>query len=299
MGKVGGRSRRTGFWYESGTINRFSFFGSELTSNERLLNFLERFSFGQFALGEVFVKLLHQKGGAGVVHRPERGENSFGSPIEEVAADAGDFGAVLCRAAESGLASAEHNEVSRIEVSGGNLGDGKMATVTEEQERSSDTFRVEAAVGGNVEDAKLVEVVAEAVGGKCLIKPDFTRINTPFSVAVSQRVAAILNNCCQFSCDVRQSRKIGWKRVGGAEGENVRSLPIEGEAIAHIGVGRDDVGENVALGKVLLAIIKSRNRDVAGDMIERENELLSGMFGEFGLKLGRDGASCRVDDWWL
>jgi hypothetical protein len=94
----------------------FGFLSGEFAGDEFLLGLLERLGFGELSGGEVGVELLHEEGGAGVVHGPERGEDGFSSATEEVAADAGDFGAVLARSAQSCLAGAEDDEVGGVEI---------------------------------------------------------------------------------------------------------------------------------------------------------------------------------------
>ena len=67
--------------------NCVGFFGGEFARDEVLLDFLEGLGFGKWGLGEGLVKLLHHQGGAGIVYRPEGGEDGFGSASEEIAAD--------------------------------------------------------------------------------------------------------------------------------------------------------------------------------------------------------------------
>ena len=54
--------------------------------DEGELGLAEGFGFGEFACGEVFVELLHELAGAGVVDAPEGGEDGFGVLGEEVVA---------------------------------------------------------------------------------------------------------------------------------------------------------------------------------------------------------------------
>ena len=52
--------------------------------DEGELGLAEGFGFGEFACGEVFVELLHELAGAGVVDAPEGGEDGFSVLGEEV-----------------------------------------------------------------------------------------------------------------------------------------------------------------------------------------------------------------------
>ena len=59
---------------------------SAVALDEGELGLAEGFGFGEFACGEVFVELLHEMAGAGVVDAPEGGEDGFGILGEEVVA---------------------------------------------------------------------------------------------------------------------------------------------------------------------------------------------------------------------
>ena len=135
------------------------FCGGEFAGDEVLLDFLEGLGFGEWGLGKGLVELLHHERGAGVADGPEGGEDGFGSTSEEVAADAGDFGAVLSCRAESSFAGAEDDEVGGGEVvEFGDVGDGEPIAVAEEEEGCGDAFGVEEPMGGDVEDSVVVEV---------------------------------------------------------------------------------------------------------------------------------------------
>ena len=59
--------------------------------NEILLDFLHGLGFGHSGF-EVFVELLHEEGGGGVVDLPEGGDDGFGSAVShEVMTDACNF----------------------------------------------------------------------------------------------------------------------------------------------------------------------------------------------------------------
>ena len=61
------------------SVDRIGLFGGEFAGDEVLLDFLECFGFGEFGLGEGLIELLHDECGAGIVYRPKRGEDGFGS----------------------------------------------------------------------------------------------------------------------------------------------------------------------------------------------------------------------------
>ena len=160
----------------------------------------------------------------------------------------------------------------------GDVGDGEPIAVAEEEEGCGDTFGVEAAVGGDVEDAVVVEVGLEALGGEGFVELDFAGVDAS---------VAVLDDRVEFGFDVGEGAESG-VRVGGAKGEDGGRSSLYGEAIGHVAVGGDDVGEGVALGEVLFSVVECGDGDVAGDVIEGEDELLFWVLSEFGLELGWD-----------
>jgi hypothetical protein len=56
-----------------------------------------------------------------------------------------------------------------------------------------------------------------------------------------------------------------------------------GEGVAGIGLaGGEDIGGGVALNKVLLAVVKCADRDVIGDAIGNDNQMLNIVGAKFG-----------------
>ncbi len=90
MGKVG-IAGRPGCWASDFHIGSTGgILGGELALNEILLDFLQSLGFGQ-ASGNLFVKLLHDQGRAGVVDIPQASHDGFDLIFQEEVADARDF----------------------------------------------------------------------------------------------------------------------------------------------------------------------------------------------------------------
>ena len=129
-----------------------------------------------------------------------------------------------------------------------------------------------------MEDAIGVEVASQTLGGEGFVELDFAGIDA---------LVSVFDDRLQLSFDVGECAESA-VAFGGAEGEDGGRSAFECEAIGHVAVGGDDVGEAVALGEVLFSIVECGDGDVSGDVIEGEDELLFWVLGKFGLELGRD-----------
>ena len=116
------------------------------------------------------------------------------------------------------------------------------------------------------------------MGGEGFVELNFAGIDA---------VVTVFDDRLQLSFNVGECAESA-VAFGGAEGEDGRRSSVCCEAIGHVAVGGDDVGEAIALGEVLFSVVESGDGDVSGDVIEGEDELLFRGLGEFGLELGRD-----------
>ena len=123
--------------------------------------------------------------------------------------------------------------------------------------------------------------MGEAGGGEGFVELDFAGIDA------ESGGGGVFDDRFEFGFDAGECLEtaVGF---GGTEAEDGGRLAVGGEAIDRVGVGGDEVGEGVTLIEVVFAVVEGGDRDVAGDVVEGEEELLFGVVFEFGLEFGGD-----------